>query len=136
MNIKSLLFRLKWEGRNISTTIHTDIRLIAHDVIFQLQAELKIAHENIQLLMRNGGKAILGLESKEEEIERLRKALEDKIVKCCETCDSFFSHAKMKTYPIPIGSSNGFCPFDSSEHLFKDSCKNWNIEAFESEVKK
>ncbi len=63
-------------------------------------------------------------------LDKAKEALENKIIKCCRTCDSFDS--KMLTSSI---KRDGHCPFDSREHTFDDSCEKWNIEAFESEVK-
>ena len=53
----------------------TDTSDTVEDLQDKLQAELDKAQESIQLLMKNGGKAILGLETKDKKIERLKEAL-------------------------------------------------------------
>ncbi len=60
------------------------------------------------------------------ELDKAKEALEGKVVKCCETCDSF--------HPNKIHSfnSDGRCPFDSKGHRLDEGCENWNIEALES----
>lgn len=62
------------------------------------------------------------------ENTHLRKALESKIIKCCETCDSFVDSA----YPGPMCANldnDGHCPFHSCEKKYTDTCDKWNIEA-------
>ena len=70
-------------------------------------------------------KEIDGLQSK---LARYEGALEDKVVKCCETCDSFLTHAKCKTFSSNL-KAHGRCPFDSQEKKNTDTCDKWNIEA-------
>lgn len=110
---------------------------IIDKTIINLQAKVKALEEENEELKKKTAKdfnkaAEVLLKSIKEklqaELDKKTKALEDKIVKCCRTCDSFITHTEAKKWSVSIPSSDGDCPFDSKEHYFTDSCKNWNIE--------
>lgn len=62
------------------------------------------------------------------KITYLKRAVEEKIIKCCETCDSIQTHVVCKTYSKG-GVFYGQCPFDSQQKKETDTCDKWNIEA-------
>ena len=68
-------------------------------------------------------------QTKLERLQSKIQALEEKVIKCCETCDSFFFSTIFEF------NCDGRCPFDGKGHRLKDCCKKWNIEAL-SEGKK
>ncbi len=69
----------------------------------------------------------------DKTIIELRKALAEKVIKCCRTCDSFIAKKLTGDHIVLTANldNDGHCPFDSSEHTFDDSCDIWNIEALE-----
>ena len=67
-----------------------------------------------------------------EKNVKLKEALGDKVVKQCGTCDSFMTHAKMKTYGKIGNETGGRCPFDGGEKKETDTCDRWNIKVLDT----
>ena len=63
-----------------------------------------------------------------EQLQSKLEALEEKIIQCCSTCDSFITHTKAKTWS-GAGKTDGHCPFTSEERKGTDHCEKWNIKA-------
>ena len=67
------------------------------------------------------------LEVLQAKNKELREVLKKKIVKCCDTCDSFGENKILEFH------CDGRCPFDSKGHKKEDVCGNWNIDGIYDE---
>ncbi len=65
------------------------------------------------------------------QLDMANEALESKVVRCCETCDSFIT----EPYTADM-NMDGHCPFHSCEKKKTDSCDKWNIETLPEQALK